>query len=100
MGGLRCVYEDIRPGEDLEWGREGIVSQFEFADKAGTIAREAGTLLKGFYDKGVTTEYKGDVDLVTEADRASEKLIRERLKAVFPTHGVYGEEGTRDSLDA
>jgi myo-inositol-1(or 4)-monophosphatase len=76
------------------------VSQFEFADKAKAIAREAGGLLKGFYEKGVATEYKGDVDLVTEADRASEKLIRERLKAMFPGHGVYGEEGTRDSLDA
>jgi myo-inositol-1(or 4)-monophosphatase len=76
------------------------VSQFEFADKAEVIAREAGALLKSFYEKGVQTEYKGEVDLVTEADRASEKLVRERLKAAFPTHGVYGEEGTRDSLDA
>lgn len=76
------------------------MSQFEFADKAEAIAREAGALLKGFYDKGVATEYKGDVDLVTEADRASEKLIWERLKAAFPAHGIYGEEGTRDSLEA
>jgi myo-inositol-1(or 4)-monophosphatase len=76
------------------------VSQFEFADRAEAIAREAGALLKGFYDKGVATEYKGDVDLVTEADRASEKLIRERLKTAFPGHGIYGEEGTRDSLEA
>ena len=76
------------------------MSQFEFAGKAEKIAREAGALLKGFYDKGVTTEYKGDVDLVTEADRASEKLIRERLKAEFPEHGIYGEEGTRDRLES
>ncbi len=76
------------------------MSQFEFADKAETIAREAGALLKSFYEKGVATEYKGDVDLVTEADRASEKLIRERLKTVFPEHGVFGEEGTRDLLEA
>jgi len=76
------------------------VSQFEFAHKAEAIAREAGALLKGFYDKGVQAEYKGDVDLVTEADRASEKLIRERLTAAFPGHGIYGEEGTRDALDA
>jgi myo-inositol-1(or 4)-monophosphatase len=76
------------------------VSQFEFADKAEVIAREAGALLKGFYQKGVAAEYKGDVDLVTEADKASEKLIRERLHTAFPTHGVYGEEGTRDALDS
>ncbi|MCL2661200.1 MAG: inositol monophosphatase, partial [Acidobacteriaceae bacterium] len=76
------------------------MSQFEFAHKAEAIAREAGELLKRFYEKGVATEYKGDADLVTEADRASEKLIRERLQAEFPTHGVYGEEGTRDALDS
>ena len=62
------------------------------------IARQAGALLRGFYAKGVATEYKGDVDLVTEADRASEKLIVEKLKAAFPAHGVYGEEGTRSGL--
>ena len=46
------------------------------------------------------TEYKGDVDLVTEADRASEALIKERLQRTFPGHGVYGEEGTREDLGA
>ena len=76
------------------------MSRFEFAGKAEEIAREAGALLKGFYEEGVAAEYKGDVDLVTEADRASEKLIRERLKAAFPGHGVYGEEGTREALEA
>ena len=70
------------------------------AEKAAGIAREAGALLKSFYERGVTTEYKGDVDLVTEADRASEALIFERLRSAFPGHGVYGEEGTREGLDA
>lgn len=76
------------------------VQEFEFVGKAAEIAREAGALLRGFYERGVRTEYKGDVDLVTEADRASERLIRERLQAAFPTHGIYGEEGTREGLDA
>ncbi len=61
---------------------------------------QAGALLRGFYAKGVATEYKGDVDLVTEADRASEQLIVEKLKAAFPAHGVYGEEGTRSGLES
>jgi len=74
--------------------------EFEFAGVAEGIAREAGALLRKFYRKGVATEYKGDVDLVTEADRASEKLIRERLTAAFPGHGIYGEEGTRDQLES
>jgi myo-inositol-1(or 4)-monophosphatase len=75
-------------------------TQFEFAGAAEGIAREAGALLREFYAKGVATEYKGDVDLVTEADRSSEKLIVERLKATFPSHGVYGEEGTRSGLES
>ena len=74
--------------------------QFEFVSVAEEIAREAGALLRGFYERGVATEYKGDVDLVTEADRASEALIRDRLTKAFPQHGIYGEEGTRDQLES
>ena len=76
------------------------MSRFEFAHVADGIARQAGALLRGFYAKGVATEYKGDVDLVTEADRASEKLIVEKLTAAFPEHGVYGEEGTRSAMES
>ena len=71
----------------------------EFAGSAASIALEAGSLIRDFYDRGVATEYKTDVDLVTVADRTSEKLIVERLHAHFPGHGIYGEEGTRDQLD-
>ena len=71
-----------------------------FATPASKIALEAGALLRDFYRKGVATEYKSDVDLVTEADRASEKLIVERLHALFPEHGIYGEEGTRSHLES
>jgi len=74
--------------EDLLW-----------VPKASAIAREAGACLREFFARGVVTEYKGDVDLVTIADRTSEKLIRERLAAAFPDHGVYGEEGTRDRME-
>jgi myo-inositol-1(or 4)-monophosphatase len=67
--------------------------------KAATIAREAGARLREFFVQGVETEYKGDVDVVTVADRTVEKLIRTRLGEVFPDHGIYGEEGTRERLD-
>jgi myo-inositol-1(or 4)-monophosphatase len=67
--------------------------------QATAIAREAGARLREFFSQGVATEYKGDVDLVTVADRTSEKLIRERLSQAFPEHGIFGEEGTRDRLE-
>ena len=75
------------------------VRDFVWVPKAAEIAREAGAILRAFFAQGVDTEYKGDVDVVTVADRAAEKLIRERLSQVFPDHGVYGEEGTRDRLE-
>ena len=57
-----------------------------------TIAREAGALLIQYFHQGLKIEYKGDADLVTAADRASEALIRERIKKSFPSHDVLGEE--------
>jgi myo-inositol-1(or 4)-monophosphatase len=74
-------------------------SSSTWVPKAAEIAREAGARLREFFAQGVQTEYKGDVDIVTVADRTVEKLIRTRLAVVFPDHGVYGEEGTRDGLD-
>ena len=73
---------------------------WEFVEKASAVALEAGALLRRFYAEGVRTEYKTDVDLVTEADRQSEALILERLTAAFPDHGIFGEEGTRRRLNA
>ena len=64
------------------------------------IAREAGTLLMSYFDRHIKIEYKGEVDLVTAADRASEKLIVERLKEKWPEHGIVGEEGTRSHTGA
>jgi myo-inositol-1(or 4)-monophosphatase len=64
------------------------------------IAREAGALLMTYFDRHIKIEYKGDVDLVTAADRASEKLIVERLRTRWPQYGIVGEEGTRSDVDA
>ncbi len=64
------------------------------------IAREAGALLMSYFHRRIGYEYKGDVDLVTEADRASEKFIAQRLRARWPEFGILGEEGTRSDLDA
>lgn len=75
----------------------GTTAKSEFLPRAAHIAREAGALLLTFFERRIGYTYKGDVDLVTEADRASEKLIVERLRESFPTHDIVGEEGTRDA---
>ncbi len=64
------------------------------------IIREAGALLMSYFRRRIGYEYKGDVDLVTEADRASEKFIGERLRARWPEFGILGEEGTRSDMAA
>lgn len=79
--------------------RGSLGADFFWIPKASAIAREAGARLREFFARGVETEYKGDVDLVTVADRTVEKLIRGRLGEAFPEHGVVGEEGTRERME-
>jgi myo-inositol-1(or 4)-monophosphatase len=64
----------------------------EFVPAMTAIAREAGALLMDYFRQQVKIEYKGEADLVTVADRSSEKLIRERIRSQFPGHDVLGEE--------
>src|ERR1700719_670738 len=63
----------------------------DFIDAAIEIAQEAGQLLLSH--RGVGFELKGDFDLVTAADRASERLVVKRLQEQFPNHGIVAEEG-------
>lgn len=64
-----------------------------YLETAVDIAREAGALLANYFERRVPFELKGEFDLVTEADRASEKLVVERLRSYFPSHTIVAEEG-------
>jgi myo-inositol-1(or 4)-monophosphatase len=64
-----------------------------YLEKAVEIAREAGALLANYFERRVAVELKGEFDVVTEADRASEKLVVERLRSHFPSHAIVAEEG-------
>lgn len=61
---------------------------------AEATAREAGALLRGLHGRVREIHHKGAVDLVTEADRASEALIAQRLSEAFPDDALLAEEGT------
>ncbi len=74
--------------------------EFQWAGPASELAKTAGGKLRAFYAEGVPTEYKGDVDLVTIADRTVEAYLQQALLETFPEHGIYGEEGARDRMDA
>src|SRR6476469_434206 len=64
-----------------------------YLETAAEIAREAGALLANYFERRVPYELKGESDLVTEADRASERLVVDRLRSHFPAHGIVAEEG-------
>jgi len=53
---------------------------------------DAGRLTLGYFGTGVGVDYKGDDSPVTIADVKAEELIRSRLEAAFPDHGIVGEE--------
>ncbi len=65
---------------------------------AVSITNKAGKILSSYYGKS-RVDYKkgpdGRKDSVTQADIESEKFISNLLREKFPTHGIYGEEGTR-----
>ncbi|HZJ47266.1 MAG TPA: inositol monophosphatase family protein [Pyrinomonadaceae bacterium] len=55
------------------------------------IAREAGAILVQRLG-GAKVSNKGDIDLVTEADIASEELIIDRIRSYYPQHAILAEE--------
>lgn len=58
------------------------------------IALEAGHVLRGLYGKAHQETAKLNMaDIVTEGDKASEKVIVNLLRQAFPTHGIISEEG-------
>jgi myo-inositol-1(or 4)-monophosphatase len=65
-----------------------------YLEAAVEIAREAGKVLREEMERPPDIAYKGDFDLVTQADRRSESVIVSRLQQYFPEHAVAAEEGT------
>jgi myo-inositol-1(or 4)-monophosphatase len=65
-----------------------------YLEVAVEIAQDAGKILREELDRPPSIAYKGDFDLVTQADRRSEALIVSGLQKYFPEHAVAAEEGT------
>ncbi|HKW89132.1 MAG TPA: inositol monophosphatase family protein [Candidatus Acidoferrales bacterium] len=68
-------------------------SRTDFLDVAVGAARDAGDLLIKEFERPQQLSYKGEVDIVTEADRKSEALIVGQLRSRFLSHAILGEEG-------
>ncbi len=73
-------------------------------EAALSLAAEAGALAVGLAPPPgePVADSKGAQDWVTEADRAVERLLRDRLRSLFPDDGFLGEEdgqsGAADGL--
>ncbi|SFB91556.1 myo-inositol-1(or 4)-monophosphatase [Brevinema andersonii] len=79
--------------ENLETNKE-----FQrYLDVARIAALEGGRILKNGFKADKRVEWKGDIDPVTEFDRAAELVIRKTISAHFPDHEILGEEGGFES---
>jgi myo-inositol-1(or 4)-monophosphatase len=56
------------------------------------MARDAGRILIERQGRSLQISNKGDINLVTEADLAAEKLIIERINSYYPRHAILAEE--------
>ena len=69
-------------------------SSAEILATATRLALEAGQLLRERVGSQMDVDFKGEIDLVTEVDRASEALIAAGIRDAHPTHAMVGEEGS------
>lgn len=66
----------------------------DFLATAVDAAKKAGELIRKAFYQTKNVEHKGEVDLVTETDKACEELVFNYLKQHYPTHKFIGEETT------
>jgi len=68
------------------------MAKANYLEAAVKWALDAGRLIKKLSKDRHTITFKGELDLVTEADVKSEALIIEGIKDKFPDHGILAEE--------
>jgi len=64
----------------------------DYCSLAVGAAKEAGLFLRRHLNQAHEIEFKGEINLVTEADRTSEALIVSRIRQAFPDHDIMAEE--------
>jgi myo-inositol-1(or 4)-monophosphatase len=63
-------------------------------------ARDAGSILAERFGRKIEISNKSEIDLVTESDLASERLIIDRIKTYYPRHAILAEEsGASEPVD-
>jgi myo-inositol-1(or 4)-monophosphatase len=67
----------------------------KYLEAAKEAALTAGHILKDNVNGKRDIFFKGEINMVTEIDRLSEKIIVGALLSAFPGHGILAEEGSR-----
>lgn len=65
---------------------------FDFLATAAEAALQAGALQKSRYGQKLEIHHKGEIDIVTEVDRACERAIVALIRERFPGHDIVTEE--------
>ncbi len=79
------------------------MSAVDFSAFVDELASLSGAAILPFFRSSLSAVDKsngGAFDPVTEADRASEAVMRSRIKTTFPDHGIIGEEFGSEKPDA
>jgi myo-inositol-1(or 4)-monophosphatase len=63
-----------------------------FLDVAVRAARAGGRVLRRYYAGHFRVEYKGELDLLTEADQEAERAVLRIIRRAFPDHRFLAEE--------
>ena len=58
-----------------------------------SVAKDAGRLLRDRVGTRIDIDHKGSINIVTDVDLASEKLIRDAISTYYPRHEILAEEG-------
>lgn len=68
---------------------------------ARELAETAASVIRPYFDRpDFAVDVKDDATPVTEADRRTEEVLRDRIRARFPEHGIIGEEFGAQNEDA
>ncbi|MCK9392369.1 MAG: inositol monophosphatase [Syntrophales bacterium] len=77
---------------NVETTKEIIAASSDYKRLAVSSAREAGVYLKNHLHGRHLIRFKGEIDIVTEADQQAESIIIAAIHQQYPDHDILAEE--------
>src|SRR4051812_43095579 len=88
--GLRSLASSLQPLASSIVAFRSITTEGCMLDFAIRVAQDAGRLLRDRVGTTIDIGHKGAINIVTDVDLASERLIREAIASHYPRHQVLG----------